>query len=400
MKYEAYKKRFDKFLTKYKDLCSEYEEIMNDNISEYEYDIYQLYEKSLKINKQSVLYTLLQNALYDSINSELNILDSINNIINKDTIDSSDRNITQTYFNEVQQIYNKYNHDYDIEYSEENRDKLIEMNLKSVISIAKRYQGLGLTLNELISAGNLGLCVAFEKFDPSRAKLKENMIEVIKQMNGSSLSYMNVYDLMKENLSYGNLKEKWEDSFRPGGEYTKEFIIKWIDKNVVNAKFNSVANMWIRAFILIEIDNNSRVVKKPKIEINKDRDISGTYQREKIIDIDSPISLDNNMTLNDVFFIEDETKSEMEINELYISFKQKLNILLDGVKSRDRSILLKKFGIGLPRPLLPKEIAEQEGLSSARVTQIFQNTLKKMMENAKKFEVDEEVLYDIINNIV
>lgn len=400
MKYEAYKKRFDKFLTKYKDLCSEYEEIMNDNISEYEYDIYQLYEKSLKINKQSVLYTLLQNALYDSINSELNILDSINNIINKDTIDSSDRNITQTYFNEVQQIYNKYNHDYDIEYSEENRDKLIEMNLKSVISIAKRYQGLGLTLNELISAGNLGLCVAFEKFDPSRAKLKENMIEVIKQMNGSSLSYMNVYDLMKEHLSYGNLKEKWEDSFRPGGEYTKEFIIKWIDKNVVNAKFNSVANMWIRAFILIEIDNNSRVVKKPKIEINKDRDISGTYQREKIIDIDSPISLDNNMTLNDVFFIEDETKSEMEINELYISFKQKLNILLDGVKSRDRSILLKKFGIGLPRPLLPKEIAEQEGLSSARVTQIFQNTLKKMMENAKKFEVDEEVLYDIINNIV
>lgn len=400
MKYEPYKKRFDKFLTKYKDLCSEYEEIMNDNISEYEYDIYQLYEKSLKINKQSVLYTLLQNALCDSINSELNILDSINNIINKDTIDSSDRNITQTYFNEVQQIYNKYNHDYDIEYSEENRDKLIEMNLKSVISIAKRYQGLGLTLNELISAGNLGLCVAFEKFDPSRAKLKENMIEVIKQMNGSSLSYMNVYDLMKEHLSYGNLKEKWEDSFRPGGEYTKEFIIKWIDKNVVNAKFNSVANMWIRAFILIEIDNNSRIVKKPKIEINKDRDISGTYQREKIIDIDSPISIDNNMTLNDVFFIEDETKSEMEINELYISFKQKLNILLDGVKSRDRSILLKKFGIGLPRPLLPKEIAEQEGLSSARVTQIFQNTLKKMMENAKKFEVDEEVLYDIINNIV
>lgn len=399
MKYEAYKKRFDKFLTKYKDLCSEYEEIINDNISEYEYDIYQLYEKSLKINKQSVLYTLLQNALYDSINSEINILDSINNIINKDTIDSSDRNITQTYFNEVQQIYNKYNHDYDIEYSEENRDKLIEMNLKSVISIAKRYQGLGLSLNELISAGNLGLCVAFEKFDPSRAKLKELLIEAVQQLN-DELQYSTIYELLKEHLSYGNLKEKWESTFHPGNNYNKQIVIDWIGKNVVNAKFNSVANMWIRAFILIEIDNNSRVVKKPKIEINKDRDISGTYQREKIIDIDSPISLDNNMTLNDVFFIEDETKSEMEINELYISFKQKLNILLDGVKSRDRSILLKKFGIGLPRPLLPKEIAEQEGLSSARVTQIFQNTLKKMMENAKKFEVDEEVLYDIINNIV
>ena len=39
--------------------------------------------------------------------------------------------------------------------------------------------------------------------------------------------------------------EKWEDSFRPGGEYTKEFIIKWIDKNVVNAKFNYVTSIAI-----------------------------------------------------------------------------------------------------------------------------------------------------------
>ena len=40
-----------------------------------------------------------------------------------------------------------------------------------------------------------------------------------------------------------------------------------IKKNVKNATFNSVAFMWIRAFILIEIDNNSRLVKKPKSEI-------------------------------------------------------------------------------------------------------------------------------------
>lgn len=399
MKYEAYKRRFDKFLTKYKDLCREYEELTNENIIDYEYDIYQLYERAVRINKQSELHSLLQTALGDSIRNDVNLLDSINHIINKDSIDDSERNITQTYFNEIQQIYNRHNHDFDIEYSEENRDKLIEMNLKSVISIAKRYQGLGLTLNELISAGNLGLCVAYEKFDPSRAKLKELLIEAISQLS-SELPYNTIYDLLKEHLSYGNLKDKWESTFQPGNTYPRQNIIDWISKNVVNAKFNSVANMWIRAYILIEIDNNSRLVKKPKLEINKDREESGSYQREKTVDIDSPISIDNNMLVGEVLCMEDDAQLEMEIDEAYVLFKQNLNLLLDGVKSRDRKILLKKFGIGLPRPMLPKEIADQENLSSARVTQIFQTTLEKMMENAKKYNISEGEMYDIINNIM
>ena len=64
---------------------------------------------------------------------------------------------TQQYFKDINDVYERHGNDYDIEYCPENRDKLIEMNLKSVVSIAKKYQGLGLSLNELISAGNLGL---------------------------------------------------------------------------------------------------------------------------------------------------------------------------------------------------------------------------------------------------
>lgn len=400
MTYDTFQKKFNKFLIKYADIVEEYDELNLDSIKNCEYDIFQLYEKALKIDKYIDLNILLQNAILVSIENGDNILDSINNYLNKESMSDNTKNITQTYFNEINNIYEKHNNDFNIEYSEENRNKLIEMNLKSVISIAKKYQGLGLSLNELISAGNLGLCVAFEKFDPSRTKLKENMIEAIRQMNGISLSYMNVYNLMKENLSYGNLKEKWEDSFRPGGEYTKEFIINWINKNIVNAKFNSVANMWIHAYIMIEIDNCSRVVKKPKIEITKDKKESGTYQREKIINIDAPISNDNNMLVGDILCVDDNMQLNIEINEAYTNFKNYLNLLLTGVKSRDRIILLKKFGIGLPRPLLPKEIAEQEGLSSARVTQIFQSTLNKMIENAKKYNISQDTLQEIVNNIV
>ena len=48
------------------------------------------------------------------------------------------------------------------------REKLIESNLRLVVSIAKHYRNLGLPYLDLIQEGNLGLIKAVEKFDPSR----------------------------------------------------------------------------------------------------------------------------------------------------------------------------------------------------------------------------------------
>lgn len=48
------------------------------------------------------------------------------------------------------------------------RDMFVEDNLRFVITVAKGYQGLGLSLLELISEGNLGLMKAVEKFDETR----------------------------------------------------------------------------------------------------------------------------------------------------------------------------------------------------------------------------------------
>ena len=67
--------------------------------------------------------------------------------------------------------------------------------------------------------------------------------------------------------------------------------------------------------------------------------------------------------------------------------------MLTGISARDRAVVLKKFGIGLPRPMLPKEIAEQSGLSVARISQIFQLTMDKMRKNCVKYELDPEILF-------
>ena len=48
------------------------------------------------------------------------------------------------------------------------RQRLIEKNLRLVVSVAKKYRGMGLPFEDLIQEGNIGLMKAVEKFDPDR----------------------------------------------------------------------------------------------------------------------------------------------------------------------------------------------------------------------------------------
>ena len=48
------------------------------------------------------------------------------------------------------------------------RQRLIERNLRLVVSVAKKYRGYGLPFEDLIQEGNIGLLAAVEKFDPDR----------------------------------------------------------------------------------------------------------------------------------------------------------------------------------------------------------------------------------------
>lgn len=393
------RQKITKFINNNTELICEYESI--DSAIPFEYcidDMIRLYSNAIKSNKNIDINAVLKDSLKNAIKYDINCIDSMEGILTNISSFNDSTNITQQYFKEINDIYYKNKNKYNIEYCEENRNKLIEMNLKTVIMIAKKYQGLGLSLNELISAGNLGLVVAWDKFDPSRSKLKDDILNSINELN-DEFKYEELISYINEYFKYGDVKKKFDEYFKPNHIYTKKEFIRWVNGNIFNAKFNSIATMWIRAYILIEIDNNSRIVKKPKSEIYKDREQYGAYKKEITLDIDAPVADDSDTAVSDMLTFEDDTNTDLEVIEAYNTYKQGLMQLLEGVKPRDRNIFLKKFGIGLPRPLLPKEIAEQEGLSIARISQIFQTVVEQMQKNQLKYNIDANILFDAARKI-
>jgi RNA polymerase sigma factor (sigma-70 family) len=397
---------FVDFVDKNEELVEQYEQVLGEDlwslpIQEIE-DLTRAIANKLKVGFCSVLSNCVNNA----INTKTPLLKILSDLGTNENSMISNDNTLQTYFNEINTIYTQNNNEYDIPFCEENREKIISMNLKSVIAIAKCYQGLGIDFQDLISIGNEGLCVAFNKYDPSRACLKENIKNAINDLNKDVLTYDELQVVVNQFLKYGeSIKKLFNSKFKENHTYTTPEILKWVDKNINNAKFNSVACKWIKAYIIQEINNNSRIVKKPKSEIDKDKTESGSYKREVILNIDSPISSDNNSkTLGDTLYIEDETidRDSLENAENYKIFKSGLNKLLTGVKSRDRRIILKKFGIGMIRPLQPNEIAVQEDLSVARISQIVNSTLEQMIENSKKYRdiIDVDGVFEALHKLV
>ncbi|MDO4714542.1 MAG: sigma-70 family RNA polymerase sigma factor [bacterium] len=88
--------------------------------------------------------------------------------------DSQYKDFIKLYFNDISKIpLLTYDEEREIakrikKGDEEAKKKLIESNLRLVISIAKRFFGSRLTFSDLIQEGNIGLIKAIEKFDPDK----------------------------------------------------------------------------------------------------------------------------------------------------------------------------------------------------------------------------------------
>ena len=294
-----------------------------------------------------------------------------------------DNNI-DIYFNDVKREYIKspMSESDDLEFIPENRDIFIKNNLKLVINCAKRYQNLGLPFDDLIQIGNYGLCVAFDKYDTEKANLKNTVVKNIKASELDSFSYKDAEEIIKKSFTYTKDLERTLNLIPQDGFVSKEEFLNWTNKNIKTAIFASVAFQWIRAYILLELNKLSKVVRVPKSARKKvDEDGNKVNSSITIINLDSvnPYTEDNyyddelSKVTQEEFIIEDEYIENIEKQDLLKKIVEK-SIANLGIN--ERRIIKKRFGIGLPYQLSINEISESEGIPANKIKYSITQSLK------------------------
>ena len=322
---------------------------------------------------------LMQDYVDDIDDNFYNKLKSItrHKLVDKFVSKESFDNNVDIYFNEVKREYilHPMGESEEMAFVPENRDIFIKNNLKLVIDCAKRYQNLGFPLEDLIQAGNYGLLIAFDKFDTDRANLRFAIIKDIKDSGKKSWSVEEAENLIKRNFKYTKTLDATLKKIPIDGFKSKKEFIEWANLYIKKASFSSIGFAWIRAMIISQLNKMGKIIRVPK---SSQKEIAPSVNIIRL-DADNPHTDDcyhdnqiSELAYNE-FAIEDESMENMEKQNL---FKELLDKVFVKLNALDRRIIKKRFGIGVPIQSSINDIAENEGISIAKVKSSINNSLK------------------------
>ena len=316
-------------------------------------------------------------------------------LANKYTGGKTFDNNVDIYFNEVKAEYIRHpmGECNDLEFIPENYDIFIKNNLKTVIECAKRYQNLGLTFEDLIQAGNVGLLTALEKYDKNKANLRIKILKLLHLSELETFTYDEAVELISNGFTYSKNLEQTLSKLPKQGFISKQQFEDWINKHIKVASFASVAFMWIRAQIIIELNQVGNIIHVPQSAQKQGVSMANIIYLDSVNPHTDDCYHDNQISsvVNDEFIIEDEYLETSERNNI---FKDLVQDLLYKLTDIERRVVKKRFGIDFPYQLSINEIAENEYLSTNKVKYILTNALKKISNSIP--EKDKESIIQML----
>jgi RNA polymerase primary sigma factor len=233
-------------------------------------------------------------------------------------------------------------------------NKLVESNLRFVLSIAKDYSWSGIPLEELSSEGNIGLIKAVGKFDETRGiKFISYAVWWVRQ------------SIMQSVYENGNTVRLPINKINNIGKINKasDKLYQSLDREPTIEELVGVTEL---------------TEKEVKISVN---DIMGC------VSIDDKIRQDSDSEVGD--FIPGETMDDIDKKINISSLKQEINSVFEDLNEREIRILNMHFGLNGYHEMSLKEIGEELNLTNERVRQIKEFSLKKLRMYGKSSKLKE-----------
>ena len=235
------------------------------------------------------------------------------------------------------------------------REKLINSNLRFVVSVAKKFRGQGLPLLDLINEGNIGLITAIDKFEPDK------------------------------------------------GYHFISYAVWWIRQSILKAipeKSRAVRLPLNRSNELMQILKAKKALMhemetaEPSVEdISRETGLDAKLISDllavsgEMMSFDSLVKKgeDGSSTYGD--FLEDESAGP-ETRMMDKALKEEVRSLLDVLSDKERDIIIKRNGLDGNEAMSLKEIGEGYSLTKERIRQIEKRALMKLREESMRRGMD------------